>query len=72
MERAPRWYELPLAQIQCNADGDAAITILTTDGGIGDVDLTANGVTLGLGRIFKRIDMKNGMFVPRMFLAFLS
>jgi hypothetical protein len=41
---APHWYLLPDSMIADAADGDATVTILITDGGLGDGDLAANGV----------------------------
>lgn len=41
----PHWYQIPLG----SNDGDNVITIQLQDGGVGDDDLTANGIILDAG-----------------------
>ncbi|MCD4780029.1 MAG: tandem-95 repeat protein [Candidatus Omnitrophica bacterium] len=41
----PHWYEIPVG----DDDGDNVITIILTDGGLGDDDLAANGVIVDDG-----------------------
>ena len=39
----PHWYQLPASRVLSN-DGDATLTLVLTDGGVGDADRTANGI----------------------------
>ena len=44
-DHTPHWYQLPMG----DNDGDSTITITLVDGGLGDDDLTANGVIVDQG-----------------------